>query len=213
MITNLCQSFDLHLTFTYMSANIYQSSDLHINVIQPLPFIWPSHQCRSTFASPLTFTSMSAILCQSYDLYIYKYVYALADHCYRLILYICLQLFIFTGTKFAGFNRMRFLIECLEDLDSNLRKFGGRLYVFHGKSADVLTSLFKVCFVCLIVCLVVFNATFNNISVILWWSVLLVEETGGPRENHRPVTSHWHALSHNVVHLALIEIHNISGDR
>jgi hypothetical protein len=23
----------------------------------------------------------------------------------------------------------------------------------------------------------VFNATFNNISVILWWSVLLVEET------------------------------------
>lgn len=47
------------------------------------------------------------------------------------------------GTKFAGFNRMRFLIECLEDLDSNLRKFGGRLYVFHGRSADVLTSLFK----------------------------------------------------------------------
>ena len=23
-----------------------------------------------------------------------------------------------------------------------------------------------------------FNATFNNISIILWWSVLLVEETG-----------------------------------
>jgi hypothetical protein len=29
----------------------------------------------------------------------------------------------------------------------------------------------------------VFNATFNNISVISWWSVLLVEETGGPGEN------------------------------
>jgi hypothetical protein len=28
----------------------------------------------------------------------------------------------------------------------------------------------------------VFNATFNNISVISWWPVLLVEETGGPRE-------------------------------
>ena len=26
----------------------------------------------------------------------------------------------------------------------------------------------------------VINATFNNISVISWWSVLLVEETGGP---------------------------------
>jgi hypothetical protein len=32
----------------------------------------------------------------------------------------------------------------------------------------------------------VFNATFNNISVISWQSVLLVEETGGPGENHRP---------------------------
>jgi len=30
----------------------------------------------------------------------------------------------------------------------------------------------------------VFNATFNNISVISWWSVLLVEETGEYRENH-----------------------------
>ena len=36
----------------------------------------------------------------------------------------------------------------------------------------------------------VFNATFNTISVILWQSVLLVEETGGPRENHQPVLSH-----------------------
>jgi hypothetical protein len=65
------------------------------------------------------------------------------------------------------------------------------------------------------VCLMVFNATFNNISVISWQSVLLVEETGGPRENHRPVASHWQTLPHNVVHLALIVIrtHNISGDR
>jgi hypothetical protein len=30
----------------------------------------------------------------------------------------------------------------------------------------------------------VLNATFNNISVILWQSVLLLEETGVPRENH-----------------------------
>jgi hypothetical protein len=30
----------------------------------------------------------------------------------------------------------------------------------------------------------VFNATFNNISVISWWSVLLVEETGVHGENH-----------------------------
>ena len=29
----------------------------------------------------------------------------------------------------------------------------------------------------------VFSTTFNNISVILWWSGLLVEETGVPGEN------------------------------
>ena len=44
----------------------------------------------------------------------------------------------------------------------------------------------------------VLNAIFNNISVISWWSVLLVEETGIPGENHRPVASHWLTLSHNT---------------
>ena len=43
---------------------------------------------------------------------------------------------------------------------------------------------------------IVFNATFNNISVILWQSVLLVEETG---ENHWSFASHWQTLSHNIV--------------
>jgi len=36
----------------------------------------------------------------------------------------------------------------------------------------------------------VFYATFNNISVLSWRSVLLVEETGVQGENHRPVASH-----------------------
>jgi len=35
----------------------------------------------------------------------------------------------------------------------------------------------------------VFNATFNNISVISWRSVLLVEETGGLGENLSQVTN------------------------
>jgi hypothetical protein len=51
-------------------------------------------------------------------------------------------------------------------------------------------NTFKCVFVCLFVCLLMFNATFNNISVISWRSVLLVEEAGGPGENHRPVASH-----------------------
>jgi hypothetical protein len=36
----------------------------------------------------------------------------------------------------------------------------------------------------------VLNATFNNISIISWRSVLLVEETGVLGENHRPAESH-----------------------
>jgi len=36
----------------------------------------------------------------------------------------------------------------------------------------------------------VFNATFNNISVILWRSVLLRRNPENPEKNHRPVASH-----------------------
>jgi hypothetical protein len=55
---------------------------------------------------------------------------------------------------------------------------------------DLITGLKLGWFVCLIV----FKATFNNISVIWWLSVLLVEETGGPGENHRPVARHGQTL-------------------
>ena len=40
------------------------------------------------------------------------------------------------------------------------------------------------------VMVVVFNATFNHISVTSLRPVLLVEETGVPGENHRPAASH-----------------------
>ena len=63
----------------------------------------------------------------------------------------------------------------------------------------------------------VFNATFNNISVISWRTVLLVEETGEPGENHRPVTSHCQTLSHNVVsstpRLSGVRTRNLIDDR
>ena len=58
----------------------------------------------------------------------------------------------------------------------------------------------------------VFNATFNNISVIFrssvifllplfisWQSVLLVKDTGQPGENHQHIASYQHTFSHNVV--------------
>ena len=44
-----------------------------------------------------------------------------------------------------------------------------------------------------------FNATFNNISVVSWQQVLLLEETGVHGENHQPVTSHLQTSSHNVI--------------
>jgi hypothetical protein len=63
----------------------------------------------------------------------------------------------------------------------------------------------------------VLNATFNIISLILWRSILLVEETGVPGKNHRPVSSHSQTLSHNVVssspRLSGVRTHNVSGDR
>jgi hypothetical protein len=63
----------------------------------------------------------------------------------------------------------------------------------------------------------VFNATFNNISVISWRSVLLMEETGVPRENHRlsqVIDQFYHIMLYQV-HLAIsgIRTHNISGGR
>jgi hypothetical protein len=44
---------------------------------------------------------------------------------------------------------------------------------------------------------ILLKATFNNISVISWQSILLVEETRVPRENHWPA-SHWQTSSTNV---------------
>ena len=45
----------------------------------------------------------------------------------------------------------------------------------------------------------VLKVTFNNISVIAWQYVLLVEETRVPEVNHWPAASNWQTLSHNVV--------------
>jgi hypothetical protein len=55
------------------------------------------------------------------------------------------------------------------------------------------------------VCLMVFNATFNNIAVISWRLVLLAEETEDPEKTT--------VLSQVIDKLIEIRTHNISGDR
>ena len=57
----------------------------------------------------------------------------------------------------------------------------------------------------------------NFAGKLLWQSVLLVGETGVPRENHLPATSNLQTLSHNTVsstpRLSRIRTHNVSDDR
>ena len=52
----------------------------------------------------------------------------------------------------------------------------------------------------------VLNATFNNISVLSWQSVLLVEETGIPGENYRPVQ-----VTNKFITYVVSSIHHMKG--
>uniref|UniRef100_A0A674NE95 Cryptochrome circadian regulator 3a n=1 Tax=Takifugu rubripes TaxID=31033 RepID=A0A674NE95_TAKRU len=49
----------------------------------------------------------------------------------------------FAGSSNVGVNRWRFLLQCLEDLDANLRKLNSRLFVIRGQPANVFPRLFK----------------------------------------------------------------------
>ncbi|XP_064599756.1 cryptochrome-1-like [Liolophura sinensis] len=49
----------------------------------------------------------------------------------------------FAGSSQVGINKWRFLLQCLEDLDSSLRKLNSRLFVIRGQPADVFPKLFK----------------------------------------------------------------------
>ena len=90
-------------------------------------------------------------------------------------------------TRFLSILPFYFVIQFFFNLDA-------KALIHHSKTKFWRSTIFYFG-----VGVIVFKAIFNNISVILWWSVLLVEETGVPGENHQPVVSHWQTLSHNVV--------------
>ncbi|XP_058617881.1 cryptochrome circadian regulator 3b isoform X1 [Onychostoma macrolepis] len=49
----------------------------------------------------------------------------------------------FAGASNRGINRWRFLLQCLEDLDSSLRKLNSCLFVIRGQPANIFPRLFK----------------------------------------------------------------------
>jgi hypothetical protein len=49
----------------------------------------------------------------------------------------------------------------------------------------------------------VFNATFSNISAILWRPVLVVEEAGVPKENHQPTIAAYISIK-NMIHRIIL---------
>ncbi|XP_069358731.1 cryptochrome-1 [Maniola hyperantus] len=56
------------------------------------------------------------------------------------------------GTKVVGYSRMRYLLEALQDLDNQFKKYGGRLHMIKGKPDVVFRRLWeefgirKICF-------------------------------------------------------------------
>ena len=128
------------------------------------------------------------------------------------------RFWISVATVMIGLSIWKFSVSTDKIHISHMASFGVWLYNMLALVGSRNKPFWSTCcsshYMILVLGFMVFNATFNNISVKSWRSVLSVEESGGPGENHRPVPSHWQTLSHNVVHLALIEIriHNISGD-
>jgi hypothetical protein len=56
---------------------------------------------------------------------------------------------------------------------------------------DLFMVVCDLLFIYLLIYLLCFNAAFNNILAISWQPVLVVEEAGVPRENHRLWASNW----------------------
>jgi hypothetical protein len=126
------------------------------------------------------------------------------------------------------FNVLLTLLKLLEEIFMYNCKMGNKrkmtlmhlkpLYLYLSLMAHKLhVVLISIILMVVVWWFIVFNGCFNNISFISLLSVLLVEVTGVPRENHQPVTSYWQTLSHIVVSskpcLDGVRTHNFCADR
>ena len=108
--------------------------------------------------------------------------------------------------------KFKYLMSSTGNMDVDVTPFPWSLKIMftllsykYTKSHGVFSDIYRIKAVMKVrVRVMVFNATFNNISAILWRSVLLVEEIGVPGENNRPVTGYLQTLSHSVVSSTLL---------
>ena len=91
-------------------------------------------------------------------------------------------------------------------------KYDNMVIVISNKSFPLTVRNNLIRYICrVMVVVIVFNTTFNNISAIWWRSVLLVKKTGVPSKNHRQTLSHNTASS--TPRLSGIHNSQRSGDR
>ena len=114
-----------------------------------------------------------------------------------------IALYIYTSVDFKKYSAPRSAIVTAQYmllLDRDGRKISkGSTLIYFSNIHLLLHNYTLICVACIFYLQysafviwnggMVFNATFNTISVISLWSFLLMEETGVPRKNHRPATS------------------------
>ena len=128
--------------------------------------------CRSMFCSFSPFYFCHCIVCPS-SIYSFWSTFCWYLQTYSAVILPCLIQ--------QAYLLNRCMVECLENIE-----FWSPITTAPNKEHIARVGV------------LVFNDTFNNISIISWRSVLLLDETGIPGENHPPTASQWQTLSPSV---------------